>query len=1139
MKKKVIYLLPILIIFGIISLVFLNKINNIDAKRAYNYKEIEDNNDETETYELYATISDNQKFNYAEFTLDLNDTHNLSEREKGINLQLVEIEPLLDFQIVKDDRENLEFSLASNTIYTSNEEKEVSFARVVVKKIDPKGLECRFAYIPHSFYETPVNNFDIVKKAMKDGEEITEIYPGDEFDYNLIITGNNTIKTNELIITDTIPDDLIILDYGNASIDGQKLTWNLGAIEKGSYNKTLTVKVKAKENTEATSIKNTAYLKAGDTEDSDDATVKVLHPKITITKQASKKQVNIGDEIYYDLVVKNIGTGIATNVKVTDTYETKYLEYLRVDDNLNIEQNINGNNTNLSFVIDSLKQNETKTIRLYFKVKNDFDENIIPNIAKATYKEQNEEDNEEVEVLRPDLTIEKTVSKDVVKRGEVFTYNIKITNIGNGIARNVRVSDNINSYLEILGASEGTYEDNNYQVLYEILGPKESKSITLTVRVKEEAPLGVINNVAKVKSDEIPEKEDNTDITVTDSKITITKTTNKSVLKPEEEFIYTLTVKNIGDAPTGRITVTDVINSNLEILDSDGASRNGQTLTWIIDKLDINASKSYNIKVKVKKDTPDMIIPNIAKAQEENKDEVESNVDVNVKSPKLELKKEVINTLNNNYVTKKEEYAYKITVTNKGTIASDKITITDTIDNRLTIIDTNGGSKNNNTITWIIDSLAVGESKSFVVKVKVNDNVLDGTIINNKAVLTHKDEKLEDEVDVEVIDDELYIIKEASKDKVQVNEEFSYTIKIGNRGNKEALNINIKDNIPNNLEVISYNITKGNINIDNNILNANINSLSKNEEVIITLNVKVLNGKKDDVIHNTAILSYDDKTLEDSSDVVIIDTDIVVTKDSSVLKTYNNYEYYYTITVSNKGNVDAKNLEVIDTYDEELTIIDANGGIISNNTIKWVIDILRVNEAKTFIIKVKTTNALNNDEVLNKVVVHEEGKPDKSDEVKVIVEDINFSIRKEVNKDKVYKGEEFTYTIIVKNESNMDVDNVTISDQIDSNLIIVKSDAVNNDGILTWTDNFKALEEKKYTIVVTTKKDIDVNQVYNKALLTYLDKYVDSNEVIVTLEELESPQTGSYINYLFIGLSILILIFIYIKIQKKNKFYKI
>ena len=70
-------------------------------------------------------------------------------------------------------------------------------------------------------------------------------------------------------------------------------------------------------------------------------------------------------------------------------------------------------------------------------------------------------------------------------------------------------------------------------------------------------------------------------------------------------------------------------------------------------------------------------------------------------------------------------------------------------------------------------------------------------------------------------------------------------------------------------------------------------------------------------------------------------------------------------------------------------------------------------------------------------------------------------------------------------------------------------------------------------------EDIDVNQVYNKALLTYLDKYVDSNEVIVTLEELESPQTGSYINYLFIGLSILILIFIYIKIQKKNKFYKI
>ena len=1130
-KYKLYFLIIITLILGCI--IFLNLPGKTGAKPAYDIQKVEEV-DDTVVYELYATVKKEDIFNYIEFELDLNDTHNLEEGKKGLNLQLVNIEPLLDFQMVKNDKNNLSFAMASNTLYTTDEEaQKFVFAKITVKKINPHE-NCSIAFIPGAPSQAAVNEFNIKKRAIKDSKDVEKIYEGDTFKYIIEITGNNKLKSDKLVISDTIPNELNIIDSGGATVSGQKLTWNLGEAPAGEYHKTLEITVQAKNNININQIRNVAILKVGDKEPKNaEVTVKVLKPKITITKTASKQEVNVGDEIYYNIKIQNVGTGTATNIEVSDIYDAKYLEYIRTDSQINVTKNSNS----LSFIINSLDEGNSQTIRLYFKVKAGFNENTISNIAQAKYKDDTSRDEEEIKVLRPILTIEKTVSKEILKRNEIFTYNIKIRNIGDGIANNVLVTDQLNAYLEIISASVGTYQNNNFQVSYNVLGPNEEKTITLTVKVKDNAPLGNINNLATVKSDEVPNTSSDVDIKVTDSKIEITKTASKNIVKSNEEFEYTLVVKNVGDASTGRLTISDVINNNLEIIDASGASINGQTLTWIVNSLDIEASITYNIRVKVKKNTPDMVIPNIAKAQEDNKEEVESQVYVDVKNPRLELKKEVINEANNKYVMPNEEYTYKITVTNKGSMASDKITITDNIDNLLTILDASGGTVKNNTITWSIASLGVGESRSFLVKVKLNNNVVSGTKIKNIAVLTHNEEKLEDEVDVEVIDDDLYIIKEASKEKVRVNEEFSYTIKVGNQGKKEALSILVKDPIPNNLEVISYNISKGDINITNNNLEANIPSLSTNEEVIITINVRVTSGKKEDIINNVATLKYEDKTLTDEAKVIIIDTDIVISKVSSVAKTYNNYEYYYTITVTNKGEVAAKDLEVVDTFDKALTIIDASGGVIDNNTIKWTIDILNANETKTFIVKVKTTNSLNNDVVLNNVVVYENGKPDKKADAKVIVEDINFSIKKEVNKNKVFKGEEFTYTIVVKNESNVSVPNVTISDQIDPNLIVVETQAINDQGILTWTTDFAPLEEKRFTIVVTTKKDVKVNQVINAALLTYQDKYVDSNQVIVTLEDLESPQTGKYINYLVILLC-LVLGIVLIKLRK-NRIYKI
>ena len=798
----------------------------------------------------------------------------------------------------------------------------------------------------------------------------------------------------------------------------------------------------------------------------------------------------------------------------------------------------------ITFNIGTLDANKTKTIRLYFKVKNSTNKTKIPNRATATEEGKNPvESTVEIEVLKPNLTIKKNVSSTIVKRGDTFNYTITITNNGKTSAKNVQVTDTINNNFEIINTSVGSYNNNIFTANFTTININETKTISIKVRVKNTAPLGTISNIATVKSDNTPEISDDEDIIVTDSNLEIKKEASKKILAPGEAFSYTITIKNKGTAAANNIIVKDTLNSNLILISSDNATVNGNTLTWNINSLGTNASKTYTINVRVKENiTNNLTIPNIVTAKEPDKEEIQDEEDITVKKPILTIEKTVDNLKGTKLIKAGEEFYYNIKVTNKGEVPSSQITITDTLNELLTIIDANSGTINNQTITWTINSLNANQSINYRIKVKLSDTASPNTQINNIAILTHKEEKLEDDDTITVVGPNIYILKDASKKQVEKDEEFYYTIKVGNLGSTAATNLLVTDTIPDKLILLNYNIGDGLTgSSEGNKLTVNIPILNPNTEIIIHVYVVASDSVvNNEVITNTAVLTDKDKEIESSVNVTVIDTDISVIKSASVDKLTNDEIFFYSITVNNNGNVDAYNLKVIDTFDEsKLKILDTNGNL-NGNQIEWNIPILKAKDSITYKIKAQVQNSTENDQIKNSVVVKEPDKPDKTDEVTIPVVALKLNITKSVSKEEVVKGDTFDYFLTITNESNLALKDLIISDKLDDNLeVIDASNGTNDNNYLSWIISLEANETKIIKINVRLKKECSLDEIANIAKITYQDKEKESNEVIIKTSDVANPPTGNIVSYVIISIGSITGLGIFGFAKRKKRIYKI
>ena len=297
----------------------------------------------------------------------------------------------------------------------------------------------------------------------------------------------------------------------------------------------------------------------------------------------------------------------------------------------------------------------------------------------------------------------------------------------------------------------------------------------------------------------------------------------------------------------------------------------------------------------------------------------------------------------------------------------------------------------------------------------------------------------------------------------------------------------------------------------------------------------------DEVIKNTAILTFENEKITSEVDIVVIDTDLSITKISNKQSVVNKEKFNYTISITNNGSVPADNIVVKDVLDESLELINCdNCNNITDNIITWNIPTIGVNETKNFVVTVKIDNQQKGYIIKNKAILIEDGKPNKEDEEEVLVVDYNISIRKSVSKNLVKIEEPFTYYIYIKNESDIAINNIKIVDTFDTNLDIIDANGgIIKDDSYVWNISLLPNEEYVIEISAAVKKDTNKNEIINIANMIFDDEKIPSNEVkieIVNEEIPENPSTGSSINYILMILALIVVMFI---LRKKNIIFKI
>ena len=269
-----------------------------------------------------------------------------------------------------------------------------------------------------------------------------------------------------------------------------------------------------------------------------------------------------------------------------------------------------------------------------------------------------------VTVISPaQVTLEKTVNRDLIKSGEAAEFTVIARNIGGDIARGIRLTDIIPVGLE------GTNLDQRFD-----LQPGEAKTFKLnTTAVQLEA--GTITNTAKLEWNETtltasasvrlvvdPKPEPKPDPT----KLELTKTVNRDLVKSGEKVTYTVTVRNVGGSTAQGVEVFDPLVDGLE----------GSILDQTFD-LAAGSSKTFTVEATVGAYLSGELVNTASLNWQDT--QLEASATVRVEPPPSPAKLELTKTVDRSEVRPGERVNFTITVINSGGSLAREIQLSDVL----------------------------------------------------------------------------------------------------------------------------------------------------------------------------------------------------------------------------------------------------------------------------------------------------------------------------------------------------------------------------------------------------------------------------------------------------------------------------
>ena len=704
----------------------------------------------------------------------------------------------------------------------------------------------------------------------------------------------------------------------------------------------------------------------------------VTVPEITPDKTVDNENPNFGDNLTYTVTVKNEGNGNANDVIIVDNLG-KGLEYVSSTGNYD-----NKTNT-ITWKVD-LASGETKTFTVVAKIIGYTDVTNEVTVGNKTSA---------VTVNIPEIIPAKDVNNTTPNFGDKVEYTITVNNNANKDAKQVVIVDTLGKGLKFINASHnGKYDESTRTITWIIdLGAGESAVFSVNAAVEA---YGNINNTVVVGN-----KSATKNITVPE--ITPIKKVENAVPNFGEEVTYFISVFNSAIVDVKQVVVVDHLDKGLKYVSS---SHNGvydeasHTVTWVVD---IAAGSSLDLTVTAVADEYGVLTNNVTVGDKR------ASVDVTV--PEI-IPAKSVDVENPNF---NDEITYTVTVTNNGVVDAKQVVVRDVLGEGLKFVKATGEytfDEDSRTVTWIVD-LAKGESQTFYVT----------AVAEAYGVLTNDVTVGDKTASADVVVPEIIPDKTANITNPNFGDKVDYTVTVTNDGMGDANNVVIVDRLGEGLTFVSAS--------DNGVWDPVkrtvtwIVDLAKGESKVFSV-IATVSGYGN--VTNSLVVG--NKT----ASVNVTVPEIIPDKTANITNPNFGDNVTYTVTVTNDGIGDAKDVVVRDVLGEGLKFVSATGEYTwdeDSRTVTWIVDLAK-GESRTFYVNATVVGYGN---VTNSLIVG-----NKTISVNVTVPEI--ILDKTVGIENPNFGDNVTYTVKVTNDGIGDAKDVVVRDILGEGLTFV--DATGN-----------------------------------------------------------------------------------------------
>ena len=859
-------------------------------------------------------------------------------------------------------------------------------------------------------YGNVTNSLVVGNKTFNKNVTVPEITPdktvdnenpnfGDNLTYTVTVKNEGNGNANDVIIVDALGKGLEYVS-STGNYDNKTNTITWKVDLASGETKTFTVVAKIVGYTDVTNEVTVGNKTAA---------VTVDIPEIIPAKDVNNTTPNFGDKVEYTITVNNNANKDAKQVVIVDTLG-KGLKFINASHNGKYDESTR----TITWIIDlGAGESAVFSVNAAVEAYGNINNTVVVGNKSATKN-----------ITVPEIIPGKSVDVENPNFGDTVTYTVTVTNNGVGDAKQVVVRDILDKGLKFVKATgEYTFDEDSCTVTW-IVDLANGEYQTFYVTAVAEAYGVLINDVT------VGDNTASADVVVPE--IIPDKTANITNPNFGDKVDYTVTVTNDGIGDAKDVVVRDVLGEGLKFVSATGNysfDEVTRTVTWIVD-LAKGESKVFSVIATVVgygNVTNSLVVGN-------------KTAGVNVTVPEINPDKTVDNEIPNFG----DNVTYTVKVTNDGIGDANNVVVKDILGEGLTFVDATGNysfDEVTRTVTWIVD-LAKGESKVFSVIATVvgYGNVTNSLVVGNKTT------------GVNVTVPEIIPDKTANITNPNFGDKVDYTVTVTNDGIGDAKDVVVRDVLGEGLKFVS---ATGNYSFDEVTRTVTwIVDLAKGESKVFSVIATVVGYGN---VTNSLVVG--NKTAGVNVTVPEINPD----KTANISNPNFGDNVNYTVTVTNDGIGDAKDVVVRDVLGEGLKFVSATGNYSFDEvtrTVTWIVDLAK-GESKVFSV-IATVVGYGN--VTNSLVVG-----NKTTGVNVTVPEINPD--KTVDNEIPNFGDNVTYTVKVTNDGIGDANNVVITDVLDKGLKFLNATGNftydEKTGTITWTVDLAKGETKTFNVNVT------------------------------------------------------------------------